>query len=260
MANVTAKNVDFSNVKDGGGFNKSRIPAGDYLATVVKVEDAESKKDNTFQYLFTIQVKSRPSSKFPYYCKLTENQLWKLRNLLIAAGISVPKKRMKVDPSRVVNKLIGISVEDTDYDGKEQSEITGVFPASELSEDVTVADDDDEAPEALDDDDDTAEEAVDDDADDEEAEEPEAEDEPEEEEAETGDEFDAMDRTALKAALKKKDASFKARTSQSDDDLRELLRAADKPAPKAKPKTTSKAKASADISDDELEELDIDNL
>lgn len=257
MANVTAKNVDFSNVKDGGGFNKSRIPAGDYLATVVKVEDAQSKKDNTFQYLFTIQVKSRPSSKFPYYCKLTENQLWKLRNLLIAAGISVPKKRMKVDPSRVVNKLIGITVEDTDYDGKEQSEITGVFPASELSEDVTVADDDDEAPEALDDDEDMAEEAVDDDTDDEEAEEPEAEDEPEEEEAETGDEFDAMDRTALKAALKRKDASFKARTSQSDDDLRELLRA---PAPTAKPKTTSKAKASADISDDELEELDIDNL
>lgn len=256
---ATTRNVDFTNVKEGGNFNKARIPAGDYLAKVVKVEDAESKSDQTFQYLFTIQIQSRPSSKLPYYCKLSENQLWKLRNLMIAAGLSVPKRRIKVDPDRIVNKTIGVTVDDTEYDGKEQSEITGVFPASELSEEasVDVVSDDDDADDSDDDGDLEPVGTSDDEA--EEAEEAEAEDEEEEEEeGETGDEYDAMDRNALKAALKKRDAEFRAKKSQSDDDLRDMLREGDKPA--AKPAAKPTKKKPSEITDDELEELDLDNL
>lgn len=267
---ASAQNVDFSNVKDGGNFNKGRIPAGDYLATITKVEDAESKKDGAFQYLISIKINKKPSSVFPYYCKLQENQLWKLRNILIAAGIQVPKRRIKVDPNRLVGKVIGVTVEDADFDGKDQSEIGGVFPASELS-DGHVDD-----PNAEDDEDATEEE---DNLEDLEDEEPEDDDEAEADD-EPIDPYAELDRAALKAELKKRDSAFQARKSQTDDDLRALLRegdgAADEddeeeedeptppPAKKAAPARRARRKAAApkpeEVTDEELEELDIDDL
>jgi hypothetical protein len=150
--------LDFTNVKEGGNFSKKHMPAGDYLAKVTKVEDAKPKdpSDKTPMWLFTIQLKNTPSATYPYYCKLQENQLWKVRNMLVAAGINVPKKRVAVDPNKLVGKLIAVSLDDTEYDGKDQSEIGSVFSASELeggdadvSEDVNDdADDgeDDEEP------------------------------------------------------------------------------------------------------------------
>jgi hypothetical protein len=267
---ATSQNVDFSNVKDGGNFNRKRIPAGDYLATVTKIEDAEAK-DGVFQYLVSVKINKHPASVLPYYCKLQENQLWKLRNLLIAAGLTVPKRRVKVDPNRLVGKLIGVTVEDDDYDGKEQSTIAGVFPAAELGEDGNADADD------IDDD----EAGGDDDLDDIDSAPEEDEEEPEEEPEAEDDPYAGLDRTALKAELKKRDADFKARTSQSDDDLRDLLRAGDgaeddedlddeeeeEPAPVAKrtvsrkkTSTTTKKKPINEVSDDELEELNIDDL
>jgi pyruvate/2-oxoglutarate dehydrogenase complex dihydrolipoamide acyltransferase (E2) component len=267
MAPVSSQNIDFSGVKDGGNFNKRRIPSGDYLATITKVEDAKAK-DDTFQYLFTIKIDEHPSSLLPYYCKLQENQLWKLRNIFIAAGKSIPKKRVKVNPDTIVGKKIGVTIEDAEYEGKDQSEISGVFPAAELDDSVSSVEDDDDAveddeEEALDDLDDSAEEAEEEEAEDE------AEDEVEEDE---DDGFDAMDRAALKAALKGLNADFVAKKSQTDDDLRALLRGEDnepeKPAKApARAKTAAKPaakkaakKPAADVSDEELEELDIDDL
>ena len=233
---ASIKQVDLTNVKDGGGFNRSRIPSGDYLARIIKVEDAPSKKDNVFQYLFTIQIVKRPSSKLPYYCKLQENQLWKLRSLLIAAGKTVPKSKVKVDPNQVVGKLIGVTVEDDDFEDKEQSSISGVFPASDLADATDSVDDAEEAEEA-------ADEPLEDDLD--EPEEQVEDDEPEAAEEADEDPYAGMDRTALKAEIKKLDPSFVAKKSQTDDDLRALLR----------------EKAGAGSTEDEdLDELDIDDI
>ena len=252
---ATTKNVDFSGVKDGGNFNRRRIPAGDYLATITKVDDAEAK-DGIFQYLVSFKIDSRPASVLPYYCKLQENQLWKLRNLLIAAGLTVPKKKIKVDPNKLLNRKVGVTIEDDDYDGKEQSSIAGVFPAAELADGAVIDD--------------------------------EPEDEPDEDDEEGLDDLDneetdplaELDRAQLKAELVKLDPSFKARKSQSDDDLRDLLRESQgasgdddeddeddetpPPGPKkkapAKP-ATKKARPKVDeVTDEDLEELDLDDL
>lgn len=273
---VSARNVDFSNVKEGGSFNRSRIPSGDYLAVISKIEDAEAK-DGIFQYLVSIKLKKRTQSVFPYYCKLQENQLWKLRNLLIAGGLTVPKKRIKVDPTKLIGKLIGVTIEDDEYDGKEQSQIVAVFPAAELDDEAgDVSDTDDDDDEESEDEDEAEEAATEDDAEEEEEaaeEEPEAEDEPEEEEAE-GDEYDAMERLDLRKALQKLDPSIKTTKAQSDDDIRDIIRGLvnsddeaeeeeEAPAPVIKKKPAAKkpaAKKAADVTDEELEELDIDDL
>lgn len=131
---ATAKAVDFSGVKERGSFSPKRVPAGDYAAKIVKVEDAESKKTGEFQYLFTFKIEKFSQASYPYYCQLTENQLWKLRNLAVAAGLTVPKKRMKFDPNKVINKSVGITLEDDEYEGKEKSVIAAVFPLSELAD------------------------------------------------------------------------------------------------------------------------------
>lgn len=262
---ATSKNVDFSGVKDGGArFTKKRVQFGDYAAKITKVEDAQAK-DGIHQYLFTIQLVKHPTATYPYYCKLQDNQLWKLRNLFIAAGKSVPKKKVKVNPNELVGKLIGVTMEDTEYNGKEQSEVEAVFPAADLTDGRPAEEDDTyDEHDAPDDDEDL------------DVDEPE-EDEAEEDEAEETDPYASMDRAELKAELKKRDPDFVAKKSQSDDDLRELLRAdssddeaeeeddedeeEEPPAPKkAAAKKTKKKKVSADVSDDELEELDIDDI
>lgn len=257
---ATARTVDFSNVKDGGNFNRKRIKAGDYAAKITKVEDAVAK-DDVAQYLFTIKLVNPSTSVFPYYCKLTENQLWKLRNLFIAAGIAIPKKKTKVDPNRLLNKIIGVTIEDDEYEGKEQSTISGVFPASELDDSaMDTSDDGDDDTDVDDDGDDdgddidTSVDADDEDSDDED-------DSDDEESADEGDKFDAMDRNELKALLKKHDSSFVAKKSQSDDDLRELARAAEaKAGTKAKASTKSSKKSTKDLSDEDIEDLDIDDI
>lgn len=255
---TTARAVDFSNVKDGGGsFNRNRIPAGDYIATITKVEDSPSKKDDVFQYLFSIKVDKYPTRIFPYYCKLQENQLWKLRNLLIAAGLSVPKRKVKVDPNKAVGKRIGVTIEDEEYEGKEQSTVAAVFPAAELVDGNQVADDDDED---FGDEPEDEEEVVDDDAD-------------IEEDEDEADPLLELDRTQLKAEIKKFQADFLAKKSQSDDDLRDVLRGLqggadeepdeedeDEPEPAPAPKARAKRAAKPAVTDEDLEDLDIDEL
>lgn len=131
--------VDFTNVKDGGeAFNKKRQPAGDYKAKILSVKDAPTKETKEAQWLFAIQV---GSGTYPYYCKLVENQFWKIRNLLVAAGMNVPKKRVKVDPNKLVGKTIAVTLEDDEYNGKLQSNIASTFPVSELDDQVDDEDD-----------------------------------------------------------------------------------------------------------------------
>lgn len=271
---ATVRTVDMSNVKEGGNFNKNRIPSGDYLAKIVKVEDAVASGDKTPQYLFTIQIVSHSATKLPYYCKLQENQLWKLRNIFIAAGKTVPKKRVQVNPNLIVGKLIGVTLEDAEYEGKEQSEIAGVFPAAELGDGASVSTSDDGEPDEDGDDEDLSDapdedeaETADEPEEAEEAEE-EAEEDEAEEEAEEADPYADLDRAEIKRRIKAAQPDFKVLTRHTDDDLRDALRAidaaGDEPTEEAAPPkaTTKRApkQSTANLSDDDLDDLDIDNI
>lgn len=145
MAKATT--VDFSGVKDRGAFNPRKVPEGDYEAVITKVDDAPTKDDKPM-YTFTIKLKKFSQNSYPYRCVIQENQLWKLRNIAVAAGINVPKKRMKFDPNKLVGKLIGVTMEDDEYerDGKTQfkSEVAAVFAASELADGADIEDVSDE--------------------------------------------------------------------------------------------------------------------
>lgn len=135
---ATKKAMDFTNVKEGGIFNPRRREPGDYRAKIVKVDDYVSKKDNP-QWLFTIKLTDDARASYPYYCGQDADSAWKVRNLFIAAGMQVPKKRVMVDPNKIVGKEIGVSLEDDEYEGKMKSVIQATFPVSELEEDEEPA-------------------------------------------------------------------------------------------------------------------------
>ena len=155
---ASKKALDFSDVKDGSIFSTTHLEEGDYLAKIIQVEDRPAKDDEEM-WVFAIQLQDRKSAVYPFYCKLVENQLWKLRNLLIAAGKSVPKKRVAVDPNSIVGKTIGVTLEDDEYEGRLKSSIAAVFPASELADDADPDEDTAEELELDEDEDEDEEEA-----------------------------------------------------------------------------------------------------
>lgn len=169
--------LDFSQVRDAGNFNPKRKTEGEYLGTIVSFEDTKSKSGNKM-WVYGIQLKSDRRAVYPVYCVLDTKSLWKLRDVLVACGKKVPKKRLSIKGDVILNKEVGIFLEDDEYEGKPKSVITSFFPASEYEgpaeddsdddedeeveeeeyEDETPADEDDEESDDTDEDDEDADE------------------------------------------------------------------------------------------------------
>lgn len=140
---AAAKIIDFGNVKDKGNFNPKHIESGDYEATIKAVELVEAK-DGEDMWLFTFVLSDVPRATYPYYCKLVDNQFWKIKQLFEAVGVNVGKRKVKVDPNRVVGKKVGVYMEDDEYEGRMKSVVQEVLPLDQLTGAVTGEDDDDE--------------------------------------------------------------------------------------------------------------------
>lgn len=143
--------VDFTNVKDSSGYNPTHQQAGDYHGKIIKCEVGKSSANQTPMVTYAVQDVDRPSAVYRYNCTITEKSLWKWRNILVAAGVAVPKKKVKIDPDKIVGKDIGISLDDDEYEGKMRSQIVSVFSADDLSNDSGDTDldgDEEDAPPA----------------------------------------------------------------------------------------------------------------
>lgn len=159
--------LDFSKVEERSGWNSKEMPEGlhEFKIELVDLKDAN---DGTAMWTYGLRP-TNPKYKtrlFPYYCKHQQNQLFKLRDLFTAAGLSVPKKRTALDPDAPVGKIIAAEVSDATGQYAGRSEIDGVYDRSIIDEDDQVADDDE-----VEDDDEELEDEVDEDEVDEEDEE-----------------------------------------------------------------------------------------
>jgi hypothetical protein len=171
--------LDFSKVEERSGWNTKKIPEGVHEFKVASVEESEAQ-DGTDMLIYAL-VPTDPRYKtrrFPYYIKLQPNQYFKLRDLLVAAGIAVPKRAGNVDPNSPVGKLIACEVSDATGKYEGRSEIDGTYSRDILDDGLSeFAGDEDE-----------------DDLDEDEADEPEDEDE--------GDDLSAMSLPELKRLAK----------------------------------------------------------
>lgn len=263
-AKVKSKVLDFTNTKERSAYNPKHVEAGDYRAKIVSVDDGDSKAGNEM-WTYGIQLADMVSAVYPYYCILDENNLWKIRNLLQATGITVPKKRFNVDPNKVVGKLIGITLDDDEYDGKPKSVISAVFSIKELDGDTSSSDDDDD---------------IEDDVEEEEEPTPPKqraprrkapEPEPEEDDDEEEEEPEPPKRRSSSASKRSSTRSRRASEPEDDDDdeepeppKRRRSTATATRASSAHKKPAARAKAAPpdddDLEDEDFEELDADDL
>ena len=139
--------IDFTKTEERSGWNTRQIPEGLYRAKVVSVQETEAQDGTAMLvYGFVPEDNRFKSRRFPYYCKLQQNQLWKLRDLLVAAGETVPKRAVNIDPEKIVGKSVAIEVEDDSYNGNVRSSVNGVYGVDILDEDGgdTEVEDDEE--------------------------------------------------------------------------------------------------------------------
>jgi hypothetical protein len=223
-ATSTIISVDFSNVKESSGINPKNQPEGDYAMRIIKAEVGKTKNNDPMVILL-FQDSNLRSAVYPYYCTLADNMLWKIRNAFIAAGLPVPKSKGKLDVAKLVNKEVGVSLEDDEYEGKPKSVISAVFHKDELE--PIESEDDDE----LEDD------------------EPEVEEEEEEEEAPAP--------KARKAKAKPAPVVEEDDEDDEDDEEEEVVIEAAPPKRKAKAKPAPVVEEDDDEDDDDLELDDV---
>lgn len=121
--------IDFSDVK-APSFSTVHQTPGVYNAEIAGVEMTKTKSDSTDMLVFAIVA---GHGRYPYYCKLVPNQLWKLRELIEAAGTKVPNKVVQIDPSKYVGAKVNVELEDDTFNGKLRSRVARVAPFSEVA-------------------------------------------------------------------------------------------------------------------------------
>lgn len=179
--------LDFSKVEERSGWNTKEIPEGLHEMKVVAAEVGEAK-DGTDMITYAL-VPTSPKYKtrrFPYYCKLQQNQLWKLRDLIVATGGTVPKKVTNIDPDIPVGKLIAAEVSDETGQYAGRSSVDGTYG-------IEILDDDDTEGEEPEDDEEYDDEAEEDEVD---------EDEEDEEDEEEEEDLDALSIAELRKRAK----------------------------------------------------------
>ena len=131
--------IDFSDVK-APTYTAAHQEPGVYNAEIAGVELAKAKKDGTDMLVFAIEC---GPGRYPYYCKIAPNQLWKLRELIEAAGTKVPSKVVQIDPDKYVGKKINVELEDDTFYGKLRSRVARVAKFAEV--DIKVQEEDQQA-------------------------------------------------------------------------------------------------------------------
>lgn len=120
--------IDFSDVKTPVYSSVHQEP-GVYSAKIDGVDMTKTKSDNTDMLVFAIKV---GPGRYPYYCKIVPNQLWKLRELIEAAGTKVPNKVVQIDPAKYVGAKINVELEDDTFYSKLRSRVARVAKFSEV--------------------------------------------------------------------------------------------------------------------------------
>jgi len=152
--------IDFTNVEDKR--QATHIPPGDYIAKILDYEIKSKKDDEDRKYinwkLSVISPEANKGAILYHITSLVPESLWNLRNLLEDVGFKVPKKAVDVPLEKAVNREVGITVDDDEYDNKIRSKVQATFSKSSAAEVAEVdADEEEVATIATDDDEDTEE-------------------------------------------------------------------------------------------------------
>lgn len=165
--------IDFRKEEEGGG-GGIRVPENDYAVKLVAVKKIRSSEKDTPGILIKCKITDgkHKGKTIPDRLWITPKSLWRIRSLLEAIGVTVPKKAVDIPLKKLLGKEFGITVVDDDpYKGRIKSTIADFIDLETLNEDDDEDDDDiddDDLEDDEDDDDDDVDDEDDDDDDDEE--------------------------------------------------------------------------------------------
>lgn len=142
MAGIT---IDLTNYKDK---SSARVPEGTYL---VNIEDLEQTTTRNGDPMVVVYLKiiggDQDGLNLVDRLTLTEKAMFRMVDFLRGLGIKTPKKRLQIDPSKIIGRKVQVEVADGElYRGSIKSEIKGYMrvakkPSTSSDEDVTEGDD-----------------------------------------------------------------------------------------------------------------------
>ena len=147
--------VDFSHVDEGG----ARLPAGDYVVKVEKVELKEGQQYPFLRWTLVVITGEYKGKKILHITTLKPEALFGLRNMLIAIGVNVPKGKVTLKLKDYVGKVLGVYVEDGEFvmtNGRKvkRTEVVEIYPMEKQGKKWVKVIDDEDADDAADDDED----------------------------------------------------------------------------------------------------------
>lgn len=152
MAEKTSKkgstvSVDFTGVSESGG--SFRVAPGEYA---VKIKTAKMGTSKAGKPKITWELEgingAVKGKKMFLDTSLQEQALFKLRNLLLACKVDVPKSKMNISLDKMKGLVLGVVIDDDEYKGKTKSAIIDTFPVTVkkdgkmIREDISDEDDD----------------------------------------------------------------------------------------------------------------------
>jgi hypothetical protein len=209
--------IDFSKEEEGGGGgNNFHYPPGDYHVKVLGAKSVRSSEKDTpgLEVSFQVIEGKKKGKKFKDTLWLTPKSLKRVRLLLEAVGVKVPKSAVNLPLGKLKGKTLWVELDDEEREGYDtRSRVT--FEGFMSEDDYEGGDDadDDEDDEDLDEDDDDEEDDEDEDDEDDEDD-----DDDEEEDEEPEPVKKRRSRSAKPAAKKGK----KKAASDDDDEIEDL--------------------------------------
>jgi ribosomal protein L12E/L44/L45/RPP1/RPP2 len=151
--------VDFSK-DDGNSGGSRRFKEGDYKVKIKSVSLGHSKERETpfvqLALVFTEgKYKGTVWDGLRTRVYVTDGTVWRVRSLFEACGLPVPKKKSRVDFSKLEGQSLAVTIVDGDeYKGRISSEIADFVDPEALSDDEDDEDEDDDDDEDDDEDED----------------------------------------------------------------------------------------------------------
>lgn len=140
--------IDLTGYKDRMG---AHLPEGRYRVVVEDAEKDQSRAGNQMINIwFRVQGGDHDGSTVVDRLVLTEKSLFRVVGFMQGIGLPTPKKRLNLNLSNVIGKVLDIDIEDGEpYNGRVKSEVRGyVRVKREAAEEVDLDDAPAEEPKA----------------------------------------------------------------------------------------------------------------
>lgn len=119
--------IDFSQVEDS-----TNVAPGRHIARVKEVTQGEGQSYPYLRWNLQIVEGRSKGLHISYFTSLSPRALFKLRELLVALGVNVPKSAVSIDPNKLVGRTLGIEVEIENKAGEEYPEVKKVFSTKKM--------------------------------------------------------------------------------------------------------------------------------